>query len=385
MTDGVAASKQVSMSDRRENSGAERESAPFAFDDLRYALPTELIAQQPLAQRDGSRLLVVDRSAGTLTDAQITDLPQLLRSDDLLVLNDTKVLSAKFFARRTSGGGIRGLFEREVTPGEWVVMLAPSKRLRVGELLRLVRAGEDGVAGAEPGLELQADLGGGRWQVVYQGEGNAAEVLERFGMMPLPPYIRRGAGSVAEDMVDRERYQTVYARRSGAVAAPTAGLHLTGALLDRIEGVGVETAYVTLHVGAGTFAPIRAGDLSRHEMHAEWYELREETAAAVRRCRDRGGRVMAVGTTSVRVLETSADASRPGSVRSGCGETDIFILPPYRFQVVDALLTNFHLPESTLLALVMAMAGVEPVRRAYRHAIADRYRFFSYGDAMLIL
>lgn len=381
---------------------------------LAYDLPDGLIAQQPLPERDASRLLILDRDSGGLRDGHIGDLPGSLRGGDLLVLNDTKVLPAKFTAYRATGGKVEGLFEQEERPGQWRVMLTGSKRLRVGERLDVVGSRESTVT-----LLLRESCGSGHWDVEVEGEGTTVEILERVGRTPLPPYIRRSESDGSDDAEDRARYQTVYARRResrcavGAVAAPTAGLHLSRALIARIRDAGIDTAFVTLHVGAGTFNPIRVRELSRHKMQAEWYELTQATADAVRRCRERGGRVVAVGTTSVRVLETAVGRAMPAvfsaagrgegghgppyaprttrTVQAGSGMTDLFIhpqsstAPASRFGVVDALLTNFHLPGSTLLALVMTFAGVQAVRRAYDHAMAHAYRFYSYGDAMLIV
>jgi S-adenosylmethionine:tRNA ribosyltransferase-isomerase len=387
--------------------GRSHSAGDFDVAALDYELPQDLIAQHPAAHRDDARLLVVDgrtpRSGSSespwvgrigtaapspaetaqavgLRDLRITDLPGLLKPGDLLVLNDTKVLPARFNARRLTGGRIGGLFIREEQPGLWQVMLKNAGRLREGERLDIHTA-----RGAEFGVQAVADLGEGHWHVKVDVEGAAEELLERIGHTPLPPYIRRDAEQTARfDAEDRIRYQTVYAREQGAVAAPTAGMHLTQALLRAIRDRGVETAFVTLHVGIGTFKPIAARRLKDHRMHEERYELSAEAAEAVKRCRERGGDVVAVGTTSVRVLESTADPSHPELVRPASGTTDIFIYPPYAFRVVDRLLTNFHLPRSTLLALVMAFAGVEPIRKAYRHAIQKRYRFYSYGDAMFL-
>lgn len=352
----------------------------FALPDLEYSLPEELIAQHPLPSREDSRLLVVDRMTGSLRDLDIRDLPGLLRPGDLVMLNDTKVIPAKFTARRRTGGRVRGLFLLEENRGEWRVMLEGSRRLRVGESIDLVAKGF--VAGA---MQLLYEYGKGEWRVLIDCDGTVAQVLDRIGQTPLPPYIRREDGDSCCEPEDRVRYQTVYARRTGAIAAPTAGLHLTEQLLDHIRAAGVEIAYVTLHVGVGTFKPIDVDEIEQHHMHSERYELAAETAQAVRQCRECGGRVVAVGTTTVRVLESMVEPGGRRLVRAGSGSTELFIYPPYDFRVVDALLTNFHLPQSTLLALVMAFAGVDVVRRAYEHAIAQRYRFYSYGDAVLIV
>jgi len=360
---------------------AANNDTPFMLTDLDYHLPDGMIAQRPLPRRDASRMLVLNRRSGEVGDACIMDLPGRLRRGDLLVLNDTKVVPAKFVARRVTGGRVVGLFVREPASGEWEVMLEGSRRLRVGE--RLSASGKGG-AGAVT-LTLSESCGRGFWRVAVDAEEPAWEILDRIGITPLPPYIRRGDPGPAADMDDRSRYQTVYARRPGAIAAPTAGLHLTDALLKELRKRGVEETFVTLHVGVGTFKPIEVDDVSRHRMHAEWFELTSETAEAVRACRQRGGRVVAVGTTSVRVLESCLGEPRDARVvRPNSGTTDVYIYPPYEFGVVDVLLTNFHLPRSTLLALVMAFAGVENIRGAYRHAIEHEYRFYSYGDAMLI-
>ncbi len=364
-----------------EDLAAGNDDTPFSLADIDYHLPDGMIAQQPLPRRDASRLLVLNRVSGSPVDGRITDLPGLLRPGDLLVLNDTKVVPAKFVARRATGGKVVGLFVREPASGEWEVMLEGSRRLRVGEQLSVSWKGNAGAVT----LTLSEFQGRGFWRVTVDAEGPAWEILDRIGVTPLPRYIRRDEPGTAGDMDDRSRYQTVYARRPGAIAAPTAGLHLTDALLEELRGRHVETAFVTLHVGVGTFKPIEVDDVSRHTMHAEWFELPPEAVEAVGACRKRGGRVVAVGTTSVRVLESSVGEPREArSVRPASGMTDVYIYPPYRFGVVDAILTNFHLPKSTLLALVMAFAGIENIRRAYRHAIERKYRFYSYGDAMLI-
>lgn len=352
----------------------------FPIEELDYALPAELIAQTPPARREEARLLVVDRAADTIRDRVIVDLPDLLRPGDLLVLNDTKVLPAKFTARRKTGGAVPGLFVEEESPGRWRVLLEGSKRLRTGDILAI-----DSPVGSGASMELLTRHDGGDWFVHVSAAGTAEEILNQVGQTPLPPYIRRGTHDGNADQIDRGRYQTVYAQRPGAVAAPTAGLHFTEPLLDRLRAVGVDVACVTLHVGLGTFKPIIADDLSKHVMHAERYDLPTATAEAVNACRGRGGRVVAVGTTSVRVLESSAALCDSRMIHPGGGSTALLIYPPYEFRVVDVLLTNFHLPKSTLLALVMAFAGVERTRRVYAHAIEQRYRFFSFGDAMLIL
>jgi len=363
-------------------------AAGFSVAELDYTLPGERIAQRPLAERDAARLLVVGRASGELRDLGVRDLPELLWAGDLLVLNNTKVLPAKFHARRRTGGVVPGLFLAEESAGVWRVMLEGSKRLKPSEPLVL-----DHGPACRIELLLEERLEEGTWRVRVGGtcagrvarECDAARILAVVGETPLPPYIRRDESASTLDRTDRDRYQTVYADRAGAIAAPTAGLHFTDELLERLRERGVETAFVTLHVGVGTFKPIAVEDLSQHRMHTERYELPASTVAAVAACRHRGGRVVAVGTTSVRVLETCADAFDEEPSRDRIGETDIFIYPPCRFRVTDALVTNFHLPRSTLLALVMAFAGTQRIRAAYAHAIENGYRFFSYGDAMMIL
>lgn len=349
--------------------------------DLDFDLPDELIAQQPAPQREDARLLVVRRPSATWADAQVTFIPDLVRPGDLLVLNDTRVVPARFTARRSTGGAVPGLFLEEESVGHWRVLLQGSRRLRPGETLHI-----EGPDSSTQPLTLLESCGEGEWRVGVAAEVAADQILERFGFTPLPPYIRRPASPAEQPTppVDRERYQTVYARRPGAVAAPTAGLHLTDSLIERIKVRGVQVAFVTLHIGLGTFKPISATRLADHVMHAERFDVPDETAAAIRDCSAGGGRVVAVGTTTTRVLESAADPDTRGRVSAGAGTTRLFIYPPYRFRVVDALLTNFHLPRSTLLAMVMAFAGIDLVRRAYAHAAAERYRFFSYGDAMWI-
>lgn len=336
-----------------------------------YVLPPELIAQEPCPERDRARLLVVERANGQISHRLVRDLPHLLAPGDVTVFNDTRVLSARLVGKRAATGGRwEGLFLRALEDGLWEIIGQTRGRLREGETVRL-----------EPGpleLQLRQRLDGGRWLAEPHPGGPVVALLEKHGQVPLPPYIRKGqAGSV-----DQERYQTVYGRNPGAVAAPTAGLHFTPELLANLESQGVDRAWVTLHVGLGTFRPITTEDPRQHQMHSEWGELPEATVAALQHCRERRGRVLAVGTTTVRVLETVAHA---GPVRPWSGETSIFIHSPWEFRLVDALLTNFHLPRTTLLLLVGAFAGEALLERAYQVAIAERYRFYSYGDAMLIL
>ncbi len=351
--------------------------------DFDYALPPGSIAQSPLDRRDESRLLVLSRAAGQVTHHVFSELPALLRAGDLLVLNDTRVIPAKFMCKRSTGGRIEGLFLREMSAGAWVVLLRNAGRCKVGERLSL--------QGSDAELELLENQGEGEWRVSVSPALDAVELLERAGTTPLPPYIRRA--NSAPDTGDRQRYQTVYAQRPGAVAAPTAGLHFTPSLLEQLSQRGVEQARVTLHVGMGTFLPVKAERLQDHVMHSEWYELSETSADKLNQALAAGRRIVAVGTTSVRVLETIAAANPQGErclFRPGSGWTNIFIYPPYKFRAVDAMITNFHLPKSTLLMLVSAFcspgdqAGLPMMLRAYREAIQAGYRFFSYGDAMLI-
>jgi S-adenosylmethionine:tRNA ribosyltransferase-isomerase len=330
--------------------------------DFDYTLPHELIAQVPAARRDASRLLVVGRDA--LCHLHFTDLAGLLRPGDLLVLNDTRVIKARLFGEKDSGGRAEVLVERIEDDCVALCQVRVSKPLQIGRTVTV-------------GLHALAVLGREGEFYRLRFPEPVLEVLESVGEVPLPPYIERAAGAD-----DEARYQTVYGERPGAVAAPTAGLHFTEAMLASIAARGIDVAKVTLHVGAGTFQPVRTEDLSKHRMHFERYEIGAAAADAIAACRARGGRVVAVGTTVVRTLEAAARAD--GRVEAATGETDLFITPGYRFRVVDALLTNFHLPKSTLLMLVSAFGGYERVKAAYAAAVAARYRFFSYGDAMFL-
>jgi S-adenosylmethionine:tRNA ribosyltransferase-isomerase len=342
--------------------------------ELDYDLPSHLIAQEPCPERDQARLLVLRRGGDTRGHHRFRDLPELLDPGDLLVLNDTRVLPARLLGRRArTEGKWEGLFLRAGADGTWELLCQTRGRLLVGETV-LVEGST-----AEPlRLCLVSKTPEGHWLVRPDQAGPAAELLGRFGHVPLPPYVRKGRAGAA----DRERYQTVYADRAGAVAAPTAGLHFTPTLFDALRRRGIDWAFVTLHVGAGTFQPVQAEDVSEHRVQPEWGELPAATAAAVRACRERGRRVVAVGTTSVRVLETVAAT---GPMRPWSGETDLTVCPPFTFRVVDGLVTNFHLPRSSLLLLVAAFTGIESLRRAYRTAVEKEYRFYSYGDAMLIV
>jgi S-adenosylmethionine:tRNA ribosyltransferase-isomerase len=335
------------------------------LEEFDFDLPSELIAQVPSERRGDSRLLCLDAGSGALSDRCIADLPELLAASDLLVFNDTRVIKARLTGLKESGGRVELLVERVLDAREVLALLRASHPPRPGSTILV------------DGLRLEV-LGreGEFYRIRFPESQPVLDVLDRHGSVPLPPYIERPGAAL-----DVERYQTVYAREPGAVAAPTAGLHFDPALMERLRGKGVALAFVTLHVGAGTFQPVRVERIEEHRMHSERYRVPAETAAAFDRARARGGRVVAVGTTSLRTLES---AFRDGRVQVGAGETDLFITPGYRFRAADWLLTNFHLPRSTLLMLVAAFAGLDNVRRAYRHAIERRYRFFSYGDAMLI-
>ena len=333
--------------------------------DFFYELPRELIAERPLAARSASRLLVLDRASGAIQDRMFRDLPGLLAPGDLLVFNDTRVIPARLFATKPTGGAVELLVERLTGARRALAHARSSKPLRDGTTLAC-----DGGASATV-LGRAGDL------FELEFDASASELLERAGHVPLPPYIER-----ADEPGDRERYQTVYAREPGAVAAPTAGLHFDDDTFQALAARGIERAFVTLHVGAGTFQPVRAERLEDHRMHAERAVVGEDAAAAVAAARARGNRVVAVGTTAVRSLEAAADEA--GVVHPLDAEVDLFITPGYRFRAVDAMVTNFHLPESTLLMLVCAFAGHAETLAAYRHAVAEKYRFFSYGDAMLV-
>jgi len=331
--------------------------------DFDFELPDELIAQLPPAVRGGSRLLHVD-ATGTLHDRWFRDLPTLLHADDLLVLNDTRVIKARLFGQKDSGGKVELLVERVTSEFEALAFIRASHAPKPGSKIGLA---DDVWAEV---LARQDDL----TQLRFQRP--VLQVLDQLGRLPLPPYITH-----IPTADDEARYQTIYANEPGAVAAPTAGLHFDDAMLDTLNRQGVRTARVTLHVGAGTFQPVRVDSLADHKMHSERYTIPQATVDAIREARARGGRVVAVGTTSLRALEAAAQS---GTLHAGSSETDIFITPGYRFKVVDALVTNFHLPKSTLLMLVAAFAGFDSIRAAYAHAIAERYRFFSYGDAMFL-
>lgn len=340
--------------------------------DFDYQLPPHLIAQQPLAQRCASRLLLLDGASDIFAEHTFVDIVELLQPSDLLVFNDTRVIPARLFGSKASGGKVEVMIERVLDEHHALAHVRASKSPKPGSRLLLDGGVEVAVLGRE------ADL----FQLRFDDARPLFEILDAIGHIPLPPYIDR-----ADEQADRDRYQTVYARNPGAVAAPTAGLHFDQAILDRLSAKGIEQAFVTLHVGAGTFQPVRVDDLKDHHMHMEYLEVNQACCDKIAAARRRGGRVVAVGTTSVRSLESAAQLAgiKSGQLQPYSGETRLFITPGYRFQVIDLLITNFHLPESTLLMLVSALGGHERVMAAYRHAVAHEYRFFSYGDAMLIL
>ncbi len=333
--------------------------------DFNYHLPEALIAQIPLAERDASRLLCMDRNTGAISDRYFTDFINQVNAQDLLVFNNTKVIPARLYGKKQSGGKIEILIERVLSSHEAIAHIKASKAPKPGTLIELDDNYSCTVLGRVDDL-FQLDF----------GQLDILNLLDNIGHIPLPPYITR-----ADDASDLTRYQTVFAKESGAVAAPTAGLHFDLAMMDKIKAKNITTAFVTLHVGSGTFQPVRVENLAEHLMHKEYYEVSQQTVDAVNATKARGGRVVAIGTTAVRALES---ASRSGVLMDGYGDTDLFITPGYQFKSVDAMLTNFHLPESTLLMLVSAFAGYQPIMNAYQHAIDESYRFFSYGDAMFL-
>lgn len=347
-----------------------------------YHLPEELIAREPAARRESARLLVVHRATGRLEHHVVRDLPDLLQPRDLLVLNDTRVLPARLVGRRAATGGRwEGLFLKAAESGLWEVIGQTRGKLLPGEELIVPETRPELIVPGdcrELRLTLEERLPDGGWLMRPQLSGSHVDLLGKFGQVPLPPYIERDTATVA----DRERYQTLHARRPGSVAAPTAGLHFTPELLAACREHGVEDAYVTLHVGLGTFRPISVERLAEHVMHSEWCEVSADTVARIHATQAQGGRVVAVGTTSVRTLESG---SQSGSLAPYCGETRLFIRPPHAFRAADVMLTNFHLPKSTLLVLLAAFAGRDLIFEAYAEAISKQYRFYSYGDAMLVL
>ncbi len=335
--------------------------------DFDFHLPDELIAQVPAKVRSASRLLTLDGNTGKLEDHMFTELPTFLTAGDLLVFNDTRVIKARLHGQKASGGSVEVLVERILDDHTALAHIRASRSPKAGSTLILAQ----GQVEAEV-IERQNDL----FLLRFSTDDSVLALLEQHGQLPLPPYITHAA-----DEMDEERYQTVYAREAGAVAAPTAGLHFDEAMMQTLRAHGIRIAYVTLHVGAGTFQPVRVDDIQEHKMHSELYCVSEETVRMIQETQASGGKVTAVGTTALRALESAA---RSGALVAGNGETDIFITPGYRFRVVERLLTNFHLPKSTLLMLVSAFAGLDHIKHAYAHAVTQRYRFFSYGDAMLL-
>ena len=335
--------------------------------DFWYDLPEELIAQTPLEQRDASRLMLLDKKTGAVEHRVFSQLPELLRAGDCLVMNDSRVIPARLFGKRDTGGAVEVLLLNDRGGGVWECLTRPGRKTPVGTRLHF---GEDTLTATVVGLESD-----GNKLVQFHTDEIFLEVLERLGHVPLPPYIKA-------ELKDAERYQTVYANEPGSAAAPTAGLHFTRELLERLEKAGVELNRVTLHVGLGTFRPVKEEDLTQHEMHAEYCAISAAVAERINRAKREGRRIIAVGTTSCRTLEAVADEQ--GFVRPFAGQVNIYIYPGYRFKCIDGLITNFHLPESTLIMLVSALAGREAVLNAYKIAVGERYRFFSFGDAMLI-
>ena len=337
--------------------------------DFFYHLPEELIAQEPMEPRDASRLLVMDKETGALTDGTFRDIKSLLRPGDCLILNDSRVLPARLIGERVgTGAHVELLLLTPHGNDTWEVLAGPGRRAKEGNTISF--------GGGMLTAKVVKVLEDGNRLVKFSYEGNFYETLDKIGQMPLPPYIKKR-------LEDGERYQTVYSRELGSAAAPTAGLHFTSALLEEVRQMGVEVAFVTLHVGLGTFRPVKEDEVENHKMHSEHYALSQETADVINRTRERGGRVIAVGTTSCRTLESVGLTD--GIVKPADGWTEIFIYPGYKFQVLDGLITNFHLPESTLIMLVSALAGYDHTMKAYEHAVEEKYRFFSFGDAMAIM
>jgi S-adenosylmethionine:tRNA ribosyltransferase-isomerase len=345
--------------------------------ELDYHLPAELIAQQPAKNREHSRLLVLERQNGLLTDTRFDKIGEFLHKDDCLVLNDTKVLPAKFFARRQTGGKLEGLFLHQQDNCLWEVMLKGLGKIKTGERIELIDIAGKQFCCAEL-IEKKTE---GKCLLKVEADAPAHKTLGKIGFPPLPPYIKRD-NDLDQAVKDKSRYQTIYARNFGAVAAPTAGLHFTKKLIEELKQKGIKFAYVTLAVGEGTFKPVITETLEEHKIHEEQFSIDENNAELINNVKKTGGRIIAVGTTSVRVLET---AGKQGQLTATAGPTGLFIKPGYKFKIVDAMITNFHLPQSTLIALVGAFAGLDSILAAYRHAIEKRYRFYSYGDAMLIL
>jgi S-adenosylmethionine:tRNA ribosyltransferase-isomerase len=344
--------------------------------DFDYELPEELIAQQPLEQREASRMLILNRETQTLEDSRFELFPEYVRSGDVVVVNNTRVFPARLIGQRDpSGGRVEVLLVRELEPATWEALVRPAHRLK------------DGARLCFHGSDLRAEVLGrsekGLLLVKFAGDGPLDELLNQHGQTPLPPYIRRPSGTSRTSDQDRERYQTVYARARGAIAAPTAGLHFTSEVLEAVRARGARVVEITLHVGYGTFEPVRVEDVAKHHVAPEFFQVDEETAQVINESREQGGRVIAIGTTTTRALESAVNAK--GKIEAAERDTDLTITPGHRFRVTDALLTNFHLPRSSLLLLVSAFAGREFTLDAYRHAVASRFRFYSYGDCMFVI
>jgi S-adenosylmethionine:tRNA ribosyltransferase-isomerase len=346
-------------------------------EELNYNLPEELIAQQPLPVRTDSRLLVLNRKNGHILDSSFNRLGEFLRPEDCLILNDTKVLPARFFASRITGARLEGLFLSELPDNTWYVYLKGLRKIKLNEKISLLDREK-----AEPyQAQLLEKSDEGKCKLIILSGDSLQHILDKIGFPPLPPYIKRD-DNIEAAQSDRQRYQTVYAQKAGAVAAPTAGLHFTSEFIERLKKDGIKFAKVTLHVGAGTFKPITAENLEDHQIHEEYFNVDLENAKLINEVKKSGGRIIPVGTTSMRVLETIAKNSQ---IESVSGSTKLFIMPGYEFKICDAMITNFHLPKSSLLALVGAFAGLENILNAYNHAAEKRYRFYSYGDAMMII
>jgi len=348
-------------------------------EQLNFDLPVELIAQKPADKRSNSKLLVVDRSKGKFCDSRFSSIAEFLKPGDCLVINNTKVLQARFFAFRQSGGKLEGLFLAQLNDKRWKVMLKGSRKVNIGETINL--SNNNNIAESDFKAALVEKDNQGRCVLEVPAGVGLETILERIGFPPLPPYIKRTDDPI-QAAEDKLRYQTVYAQQAGAVAAPTAGLHFTDELIAQLKDIGIGFATVTLHVGAGTFKPVTAENLEDHQIHSEFCSIDEENARLINDAKSKGNRVIAVGTTSVRTLETIADEN--GILKPTHGPTRLFITPGYRFKIVNAMITNFHLPKSTLLALVVSFASLEKILEAYKHAVEEKYRFFSYGDSMFI-
>ncbi len=344
--------------------------------DFDYTLPKKLIAQEALPKRSDARLLVLDRKEGAISHRRFLECPDCFEKGDLLILNDTKVLPARLFGRKPSGGLVEVLLLEEKSKNVWEALVKPSRRARQNDTLEF---GKNGFSVKAKLMDSPNHVNGIR-RIEFLEDGNVGELMEKVGHIPLPPYIDR-----PDHPADRELYQTVFARKPGAVASPTAGLHFDQALLERLEAKGVEIAFITLHVSYGTFQPVNCEGISQHKIYSEYFDIPHETAEKVNLAKADGRRIIACGTTVVRTLETVARNSIPAELEARSGKTELFIYPPYEFKIVDAMITNFHLPRTTLLMLVAAFCGMENLKRAYEEAVHERYRFYSYGDAMMIL